>query len=491
MNGVIHGAFTRQEPDAKATIKNVIAALKRLLQHIVSPSRSLILCFDGPAPFAKLNTQRQRRRKVSHLDVANNCNFSDLSITTGSVFMLELEQHITRFLQQQSDADGTGILAKCLNVSICGTSVPGEGEAKIATSLARVAATLAKSENDSVVVVGNDIDLVLTCIAATSFHNIGVLNPQTFQVIDVGSFLARWVAPEDPMSIEDGDSRRLQVKALAAAPKVPLEKEEQNRLEQLAKRELEVTKELSGLHHTAAGFISFANLPGARIDFVWLFMLNGSDYYDGLGDAALSLWKRYRMIKKQRPDFRLVTKTHSLVISALRSLFQCEQVEIADTRKGSRRRQRREDGGKAFDDFDEEADDDLKGAGKNQNNAGEADEDERRRGSLKITSEQRHAAIGLLNASIWALITTVTGVCPNFRFRPVDPKQYSETTYVTYATMRAAIATHEEETIAFLLPKHMQMQIRNFEQERKRRQLERNRNESGKYSKEEIARTSR
>ena len=109
---------------------------------------------------------------------------------------------------------------------------------------------------------------------------------------------------------------------------------EAHRIKNLEKHEANLTEELKNLHLTSAGFVSFANLPGARIDFIWLFMLNGSDYYDGLGDAALSLWKRYRMLKKQRPDFRIVSKTHALIIHSLQALFQCEQVEVSEYKVG-------------------------------------------------------------------------------------------------------------------------------------------------------------
>ncbi|PWU86044.1 hypothetical protein C4B63_134g72 [Trypanosoma cruzi] len=68
---------------------------------------------------------------------------------------------------------GRGFLPHFVPVFLHGSTVAGEGEAKIARALAHVAtASLSRGErynpNHTVVVIGNDIDLTLTCLGRRS-----------------------------------------------------------------------------------------------------------------------------------------------------------------------------------------------------------------------------------------------------------------------------------------------------------------------------------
>lgn len=49
----------------------------------------------------------------------------------------------------------------------------------------------AYNANDTIVIVGNDIDLVLTCIGATPFHNFSLLGPSSLQIIHIDEILYR------------------------------------------------------------------------------------------------------------------------------------------------------------------------------------------------------------------------------------------------------------------------------------------------------------
>lgn len=131
------------------------------LTRVVRPTKSLILAFDGVAPQAKINQQRQRRYK-SATERAEDAVFDTNSITPGTDFMRELD----RFIRQELDtiAKLTPWQAKLdsraniLPPHIIYSShlVPGEGEHKIADRLRQIPAN-----NQTVVVHGMDADLIM------------------------------------------------------------------------------------------------------------------------------------------------------------------------------------------------------------------------------------------------------------------------------------------------------------------------------------------
>lgn len=244
MNCIVHSCYNKHQTSPKETIQSVFHRVMALLQTVASPKKTLTLCFDGPAPIAKLQTQRLRRRKLSHMDLANNTQFSDLAITAGSVFLVELELRLAALLQEQSTVP----------TFMFGSTDMGEGESKIASAMAYIATrhSLYRT-NDTVAIFGNDIDLTLTCMGATQFHNLFVVGPSSLQVIAVGELLYRW------------------------------------------------------MKSTTSFLTKVSQFPSTRVDFVFLFLLNGGDHFLGAGEVAMDLWKRYRLLRSSQPDRSIVS----------------------------------------------------------------------------------------------------------------------------------------------------------------------------------------
>jgi hypothetical protein len=304
MNGVIHSCYSPEHTSAADTIAVVIERLETLLRCVISPNRSLVLAIDGPAPASKIATQRQRRRKVKHMTVANNTQFCDLSITTGSVFLLQLEQAVAR-----AALEWKKVWLRARTISVNGSAVAGEGEAKISQALRAIAPK--GPCNDTVAVVGNDIDLVLTCLGATTLHNLCVVSPSSLQCTDVGLVMKRWC---------EGDG----------------------------------------------AFIQPEFLPSARVDFIFMFELNGGDHFDGLGEIAASLWRRYKLLRGSNKSFRVVDPTMTRINApSLAQLLACDT-------------------------------------------------------SLNNKSDPQ-PALELLDAVLWSLKGTVTGDCPDYQFTPDLP----------------------------------------------------------------------
>ncbi|KPI89311.1 hypothetical protein ABL78_1540 [Leptomonas seymouri] len=375
MNCIVHSCFNYQNSENRTKrqlIQEVLERLRVLLTEVVVPRQSLSICFDGPAPIAKLQTQRLRRRKASLLDTGSIQQLNTLSITAGSLFMIELENAIASQFKLNR---GRGFLRRMCPVYLYGTTVMGEGEAKISRALAFLAygpatetdgsaagageesggadsydeygagqrgghdrrgrrggdsyykrhlnsttAAAAASNSsyprycpdDSVVVLGNDIDLVVTCLGATAFHNLNIISPSSLQLIRVSDIIYRWLKATSA--------------TLGDTPFSP------------------------------------AQLPSIRIDFIYLFLLNGGDHYVGAGEVAMPLWKRYRSVRATYPSSTLVSSNLDAVdIDFLADVLQASEYT----------------------------------------------------GSSSVET-----GMNLLQSALWSLYTVVTGVCPDYNYVP-------------------------------------------------------------------------
>jgi 5'-3' exoribonuclease 1 len=133
------------------------------LTEVVAPTESLILAFDGVAPQAKINQQRNRRYKAASSRKEDEV-FDTNAITPGTDFMIDLDKYITEELDKIRKSDEArrsdiNPYAKILPPRIVYSShlIPGEGEHKIADILRDVPVTKGKT----VVVHGMDADLVM------------------------------------------------------------------------------------------------------------------------------------------------------------------------------------------------------------------------------------------------------------------------------------------------------------------------------------------
>lgn len=256
MNGLMHMSYSKASPTSATTMKNLKSLIQKLL-NLYNPTKSLIVVFDGPAPTAKLRTQRERRQSM--LKNSESMELNEAQIVTGSPFVLDCEKEIIEMLRigaAQKKLCGVEIDGM-LVLRVNGSTVPGEGEIKIGEELRRLPYVAgAYDPDDRVVVVGNDSDLILTCIACTPYHNFFVVNPFTFVATHVGELMTHWT---------NVDSVR----------KLPLEL-----------------------------------LPSFRLDFVFLALLAGGDHYPGIEDDWLQLWRRYRKLRLDGGFFRqsLVTR---------------------------------------------------------------------------------------------------------------------------------------------------------------------------------------
>ena len=141
-------------------INRAIAKIKELIRYI-SPTKTVFIAFDGVAPFAKMDQQRQRRYKsafMSTIDYGDKkaspkCTWNTAAITPGTQFMDNLSQAI-------SDAFlNTEHIYMVDNMYVSCSDEPGEGEHKLFQYIRDH-----NLEKDVVTVYGLDSDLIMLSI---------------------------------------------------------------------------------------------------------------------------------------------------------------------------------------------------------------------------------------------------------------------------------------------------------------------------------------
>ena len=108
----------------KLVYENIIDIIK-----LLKPTNNVIIAFDGIAPVAKLNQQRDRRFKsyfinkvTEHINPEHETDFDTTAITPGTPFMKKLDHNLTEFIKNNKQ--------DC-NIIYTGSNEAGEGEHKI------------------------------------------------------------------------------------------------------------------------------------------------------------------------------------------------------------------------------------------------------------------------------------------------------------------------------------------------------------------------
>lgn len=178
MNQILHQA-ARKASDRTSLAATVFRHLDSIFKNCI-PKKSIFFAFDGPAPLAKLVTQRKNRsrnRNVAYTEptkskwgkkVPNAAKALDRVELTPGVdvlyFIKDAVQYWT-YTRLQNDRKYAHV-----SVRISGSDVPGEGELK----LIDFCRTSKISDFESVVVVGCDADIILQGLATIPVRNFFV-----------------------------------------------------------------------------------------------------------------------------------------------------------------------------------------------------------------------------------------------------------------------------------------------------------------------------
>jgi len=160
-----NGEIGEPEDFEMAVINAVSEKIKFYIQ-LIQPTNSVLIAFDGVAPFAKMEQQRTRRYKTLFMKNINSdfgkkgANWNTSAITPGTLFMNKL----SRFLELEFKNSEAKYKVK--NIIVSGSNEQGEGEHKLYEKIR-------KSDyfNDNIAVYGLDADLIMLSIFHLKYCN--------------------------------------------------------------------------------------------------------------------------------------------------------------------------------------------------------------------------------------------------------------------------------------------------------------------------------
>lgn len=151
---------TNQDRFNNKLVDTVILNIEKYIK-LIQPSETIYIAFDGVAPFAKMDQQRNRRYKTWYL---SNISFDSTvsstkplyntsMITPGTDFMILLSQRVTRHFTHMEHKYGVNTLI------VSAADEPGEGEHKMFDHMRQNT-----SAEQNVAVYGLDSDLIMLSI---------------------------------------------------------------------------------------------------------------------------------------------------------------------------------------------------------------------------------------------------------------------------------------------------------------------------------------
>ena len=275
------------------------------------PAESLVLALDGPAPIAKLETQRLRRMEKAGLQ---SRVIQSSAVTPGTTFMAQLDSALLQWADARSKSGGPR------EIWIDPSSSPGEGEIKLFARLARARTAGAVSTPVSsgpsstctnVSVLGGDSDLILLALASSSAAGLHHCSEAASSEAALGALGLQVVGDK-----EKGGQRAFCCKRfgqhLLANPR----------------------SQDPHYHHAPASSTSFPSAAAERAvldSFVLLALLCGNDYLKPLADydirPAFAAWQaRGSQPLVERNPLRICFQPLAAV---LRALLAAEEVTVA------------------------------------------------------------------------------------------------------------------------------------------------------------------
>ncbi|KAG0002079.1 hypothetical protein BGZ65_002941 [Modicella reniformis] len=185
VNCILHPAVLGAKNEA-TFIKNLFLILDKLLSQFI-PTRICYFSVDGPAPAAKIVTQKSRRATKGGSKASSG--MSKLQITPGCPFMTRLERYLSyyavRYLQQRDKRD----VPPTLKFVVDHSNNPGEGESKIIENIVQQANNI-RGRPCAIISVDSDAVLQAIAIGVPNVYAVRKGNPsKPVLVISIDRFM--------------------------------------------------------------------------------------------------------------------------------------------------------------------------------------------------------------------------------------------------------------------------------------------------------------
>jgi 5'-3' exonuclease len=138
---------------------------------LVEPKKRLILCVDGPAPYAKQVQQKRRRFKSVLEREDDDKSFDSNQISPGTKFMDNLSKYIDWYLRKKISENP---LWQNIEIIFSNEKVPGEGEYKIINYI-----RLYGNKDEKYCIYGSDADLIMLSLGI-HYPNFYILRDDTY-----------------------------------------------------------------------------------------------------------------------------------------------------------------------------------------------------------------------------------------------------------------------------------------------------------------------
>jgi 5'-3' exoribonuclease 1 len=173
-NSIIYDIYAKMKTDdltdsiSNSIIKGVIAKIEYYIETI-DPKQQVIVAFDGVAPVAKLEQQRNRRYKSWYQneitrDIFNKDKpdpWNTTAITPGTKFMSELNAKVAAHFSKTVTDKSAPTSMKGPNITVSGSNCVGEGEHKLFDYIRK---NPVKHADQVSVIYGLDADLIMLSI---------------------------------------------------------------------------------------------------------------------------------------------------------------------------------------------------------------------------------------------------------------------------------------------------------------------------------------
>ena len=163
LNGHFHYWAYQGAKNEEHLTKLVYKDVDRILK-LLQPRKSVVVMMDGPAPRAKLLTQRARRADRAAKPQKTSIDTTQLS--PGTPMMARVRRAVLYLIYSRLQSKTYADVAFFFS----GPEVAGEGETKVQE---RLLAHAAAEPADTHVCFGSDADLILQCVCATA-HKVSV-----------------------------------------------------------------------------------------------------------------------------------------------------------------------------------------------------------------------------------------------------------------------------------------------------------------------------
>ncbi|KAK9848328.1 hypothetical protein WJX84_003714 [Apatococcus fuscideae] len=173
--GFLHNAYRQASKGSVARFYVRLFGLLDRLFLVCIPTKSIMIALDGPAPLAKLLTQRARRRHQVRKDqpaVAPG-TIDRIAFTPGAPLMLRVQDALQYYICQRMQDNPSW---RSLQVELSGATVKGEGETKMLQRLLGNDADMSGSH----MLASSDSDMLLMALMSTAAtSDIFVLSDRT------------------------------------------------------------------------------------------------------------------------------------------------------------------------------------------------------------------------------------------------------------------------------------------------------------------------